>query len=660
MRLGVCYYPEQWDRSLWRDDAARMADLGLEVVRIGEFSWSRIEPSPDVFEWEWYDEAIGVLADAGLEIILGTPTATPPKWLVDKHPEILAHDAQGRPRRFGSRRHYCFSSTTYAREAQRITAAVAKRYGAHSAVTGWQTDNEYGCHDTVRSYSTAAAEAFRRWLDVRYGEIELLNKAWGTVFWSQTYRSFAEIDLPNLTVTEPNPSHVLDFYRFASDQVIAFNRMQTEIIRAHAPGRDIFHNFMGLFTDFDHFKLSEAIDVAGWDSYPLGFLDIGPYARDDKEKYMRQGHPDFAAFHHDLYRGCGRGRFAVLEQQPGPVNWARNNPAPAPGIVRLWTHEAAAHGAEILCYFRWRQAPFAQEQMHAGLLRPDGAPAAAYAEVKETSRELRTLAELKSEPATTKPATVALVFSYETQWMSKIQPQGSGWDYLRMAMEWYGAARQLGYNIDIVAQGAPLNGYDAILVPTLFHIDHNALDAFKNAGAPILFGPRCGSKTATMQIPEGLAPGLLQSLLPVKVSHSESFPDSYKLTGTFNGEDIVAKRWLDHFETDLTPAAHTNDGAGLLYQSDRFWLFSCCPDSDFLSLTLQAALKKSAYVEEAGQDGVRVRTSGTLCYAFNYGAHPVQLKGTSQDKGFELLLSQRDLAPYDVAVFRNPNQTKKP
>ena len=389
MRLGVCYYPEHWDPELWKSDAERMADLGLSIVRISEFAWARMEPEPGVFAWDWLDTAIGTLGEAGLEVMLGTPTATPPKWLMDKHDDILAYDRHGRPRRFGSRRHYCFSSETYREESARIVEAVAQRYGQNDTVTAWQTDNEYGCHDTVRSWSPMAEVAFRGWLEKRYSSVEALNKAWGTIFWSQTYRSFDEVDLPNLTVTEPNPSHVLDFYRFSSDQVVRYNQMQVDILRRLSPGRDIYHNFMGHFFNFDHFDVGRDIDVAGWDTYPLGFLDIGPYTQEEKRTFMRQGHPDFAGFHHDLYRGCGQGRWAVLEQQPGPVNWAQNNPAPAPGMLKLWTLEAYAHDAELLCYFRWRQAPFAQEQFHAGLLRVDDQPADGFAEAEDALRYRR-------------------------------------------------------------------------------------------------------------------------------------------------------------------------------------------------------------------------------------------------------------------------------
>lgn len=247
MQLGVCYYPEHWPAQQWASDARRMRENGLSFVRIGEFAWSRLEPRDGVYDFDWMRRVIDLLSEAGLGVVLGTPTATPPKWLVDKIPDMLAVDQWGRTRRFGSRRHYCFSSETYARECDRIVTALAREFGAHPGVVAWQTDNEYGCHDTVESYSQAAALAFRRWCEKKYGSIEHLNEAWGNVFWSMEYASFDEIDPPGLCVTEANPAHRLNFQRFSSDQVKRFNARQVAILRAHSQGRPIAHNFMGAF-----------------------------------------------------------------------------------------------------------------------------------------------------------------------------------------------------------------------------------------------------------------------------------------------------------------------------------------------------------------------------------------------------------------------------
>ena len=269
--LGVCYYPEHWPETMWADDAARMVQAGLSWVRIAEFSWSRMEPAPGDLQLDWLDRAIQTLGAAGLKVVLGTPTATPPRWMLDRHPDMLAVDEQGHVRKFGSRRHYCFSHTGYVQECVRIAGIMAKRYGRNPHVAAWQIDNEYGCHETTVSYSAPALQAFRQWLAARYGSIGALNAAWGNVFWSMDYDDFDQIDLPNQTVTEPNPAHVLAFRRFSSDQVVAFNKAQADVLRplTDAP---LLHNYMGRILDFDHFEVGADLDIATWDSYPIGFL----------------------------------------------------------------------------------------------------------------------------------------------------------------------------------------------------------------------------------------------------------------------------------------------------------------------------------------------------------------------------------------------------
>ena len=214
-----------------------------------------------------------MLGAAGLKVVMSTPTATPPKWLIDPHPDILPVGADGHARGFGSRRHYDFSSNAYFAASQRIVTLLAERYGNHPAVAAWQTDNEYGCHQTVVSYSPDAVARFRDWLRARYTTIDALNAAWGTVFWSMEYTSFEQIDVPVGTVTEAHPSHRMDYRRFASSEVARYNRMQVEILRRHAPGRVMVHNFMQNFFEFDHYPVAADLDAATWDSYPLGALE---------------------------------------------------------------------------------------------------------------------------------------------------------------------------------------------------------------------------------------------------------------------------------------------------------------------------------------------------------------------------------------------------
>jgi beta-galactosidase len=614
MKLGCCYYPEHWPEDMWASDAQRMADMGLSLVRIGEFAWSRLEPDPDQYDWDWLDRAIATLGEAGLQVILGTPTATPPKWLVDRMPDMVAVDAVGKPRKFGSRRHYCFSHRGYRKECHRIVNEMVKRYGDNPAVTAWQTDNEYGCHETTVSYSDAAAEAFRTWLAQKYDNVDALNKAWGNVFWSMEYRDFSEIESPNLTVTEPNPSHVLDYRRFASDEVRSFNQLQVDILREHAPGRDIIHNFMGFVTDFDHHDVGADIDIASWDSYPLGFLEQYWFGVEDKNAFARQGHPDIAAFHHDLYRGCCRdGRWAVMEQQPGPVNWARWNPIPLPGMVRLWTLEAAAHGAEFCSYFRWRQAPFAQEQMHAGLYRPDNVIAPGGEEAKQAAKELALL-DL-SEP--TDQAPVALVFSYEADWLFQTQPQGHDFRYIELAFEMYSALRQLGLNVDIVSPEADLEGYKMVVIPSLPILTAELVAKTAGLDVPVLFGPRSGSKTADLQIPPELPPGPLQDVLPVKVARVASMrPDMPGNPG----------RWSEEMEASRALDTMLENHQGAVFKRNNISYLSKWPKADLLETVFRNMGDDAGLTLKAMPPGLRIRQHERHIFAFNYGSSACDLQ----------------------------------
>ncbi|WP_204115567.1 beta-galactosidase [Shimia biformata] len=635
--IGTCYYPEHWPRDIWQEDARRMAEAGLTWVRIGEFSWSRLEPQPGQYDFDWLDQAISVLGAAGLKVVLGTPTATPPRWMLDRHPDMLALDAEGRPRKFGSRRHYCFSHEGYKAECARIVTLLAERYGNNPNVAAWQTDNEYGCHDTTVSYSAAARIAFQRWLRARYpgngndGDIAALNKAWGNVFWSMEYDSFDQIDLPNLTVTEPNPSHVLDFRRFSSDQVVVFNRLQVDIIRAHSDA-PIAHNYMGRITDFDHFKVGDDLDIASWDSYPLGFLEDRVKADDaHKRAYARQGDPDFQAFHHDLYRAVGRGRWWVMEQQPGPVNWAPFNPAPLPGMVRLWSWEAFAHGAEAVCYFRWRQAPMAQEQMHAGLLRPDSAEAEGLAEARQVAQEIADAPEV-----TVGLADVALIFDYQAVWAWQIQPHGRGMDYFDLVFDTYRALRQLGLSIDIVRPDGELTGYRMILAPGLMHMPDALKQAQKDSKALWVLGPRTGARDATMRAPIPLPPAL--SGQGLTVSRVESLRPDMPLPLETGGAVILYREFV---EGAFDVLERTKDDQPAVVVDGNLIYLCGWLDPVGMRRVLQRAADLVQIDTVDLPEGVRRRKTADECFWFNHTTEAAQVQGM-------------DLAPLSVVRVASP------
>jgi beta-galactosidase len=616
--LGVCYYPEHWPESIWASDAARMVEAGISWVRIGEFAWSRLEPQQGMFDFDWLDRAIATLADAGLKIVLGTPSATPPRWMLDRFPDMLADDAMGHPRGFGSRRHYCHSHAGYRNAAADMCRHLGQRYGRDPHIAAWQIDNEYGCHDTVISYSDAACRAFRDWLEQQYQSTDALNTAWGNVFWSMEYSTFDEIGLPNLTVTQANPAHELAFRRFSSDQVVQWNAAQVRALRplTNAP---LIHNYMGRVLEFDHFRLADDLDIASWDSYPIGFLSDrleGDAAH--KARYLQQGDPDMQAFHHDLCRAMNNGRWWVMEQQPGPVNWAPYNPAPLPGMVRLWSWEAFAHGAEVVSYFRWRQASFAQEQMHAGLLRPDDAEAEGLQEARQVADEMAAMPNVENAQA-----PVALIFDYASDWAWKTMPQGADFDYFRLVFETYRALRRKGLSVDILPPNSDtFHGYKLILAPGLATIPGALSTAMAQSGVPCLIGPRSNLVNDELSLSLPLGPNLPG--LDARVVRVESLPPSITRPVESGGAVV---HWTETLEGTAKVVMRGENGHALLVRAAGLHYLSGWPDTALWDRVLAMLAAQTDLTLVSLPQGLRLRDTGTYRFAFNYGPTSVTWSG---------------------------------
>ena len=432
------------------------------------------------------------------------------------------------------------------------------------------------------------------------------------------YADFNDIGLPNLTVTEANPAHVMAFRRFASDEVVSFNRLQTEIIRKHSAA-PIAHNYMGAVTDFDHFDVGADLDIASWDSYPLGFLsDRIPAPAEHKRRFVRQGDPDFQAFHHDLYRAVGRGRWWIMEQQPGPVNWAPYNPDPLPGMARLWAWEAFAHGAEAVCYFRWRQAPFAQEQMHAGMLRPDSAPAPAFDEAAIVARELAQMPEQG-----TARAEVGLMFDYASAWAWATQPQGRGFDHLWLVFHIYKGLRRLGLNVDILPPDtADLSAYPLVLAPGVATLSGPFLAALAAHKGQSIIGPRSNSKTVEFSTPVPLPPNLLG--LAATVARVESLPPDVPVPLSHGGNFL---HWREKLETSATVVEASEDGFPALIAAGGLHYLAGWPDEAALDRILTAACHRAGIDTDPLPEGLRRRDSATHRFWFNYNPVPVEWAG---------------------------------
>jgi beta-galactosidase len=401
---------------------------------------------------------------------------------------------------------------------------------------------------------------------------------------------------------------------------------------------------MGFFNDFDHWQLGESLDFAAWDSYPLGFLEAAFFSEAERERWRTTSHPDIASFHHDLYRTVGHGRFWVMEQQPGPVNWAPWNPAPASGMVRLWTIEAHAHGAEVVSYFRWRQAPFAQEQMHAGLNLPGrhefsggGREAAAAA------NDLMRLGDLPASAL----ADVAIVYDYEAHWVAGIQPHGADFRYPELVFRWYEAIRRFGLDVEFVPPGASLDRYSLVLTPSLPIVSAAAEAAFAAATGLVVFGPRSGSKTRDFSIPEELPPGPLQPLLRSRVVEVSSLRPGVKIEfhGAVSGH---AERWRELVETTADTFATFADGAPALIANGNFFYLACWPDAGALAALMRLLCRKAGLSTVDLPEEVRLRRRGEFTFAFNYGE-------TSWPAPFgrKPLIGDARVAPRSFSVWRS-------
>lgn len=637
MKLGVCYYPEHWPPERWAEDARLMRAAGLDYVRIGEFAWGLLEPEEGRFDWAWLDRAIETLAGAGLKLVLCTPTAAPPAWLSRGYPQTLPVDAQGHTRQFGSRRHYCANSPQYREHTRRIVRALGERYGSHPQLVAWQIDNEFDCHNTARCYCPRCAAAFREWLQQRYGTLAALNTAWGAAFWSQAYSDWAQIEPPVMTVAGSNCSHLLDYWRFSSDSVVAYQQIQLDLLRRYTDRR-ICTNLMGDLPYVDYHRLARNLDFIALDSYPTGFAEqMAPDLYQPGEPRPQGlafdlGDPYVTNFYHDLTRGLNPAPYWVMEQQAGSINWARLNPGVGEGAVRLWTWQALAGGAEAVMYFRWRACLYGQEQYHSGLLHHDASPDVGYRELLSMLAERAQMAEIAAGPL---PAPrVALLSDYDGLWAAQMQPHRQDYACSRAQFRLYTALQRLGIPCDIVSPRADLSRYALVLAPSLLVVEESVaanLRAYVQGGGNLVLGVRSGFKTASNQVTDLPLPGLLREMAGVTVTDWHALPDGVEYAlepswvgpATFWAERLILSQAGAHFSYPSGPfkgaAAFSEQvfGQGRCY----YWGWYPTPEQARAVLEWLAARLNIPRLAEV-PEGVIAQQRGRYTLLFNFTDRP--------------------------------------
>jgi beta-galactosidase len=493
--LGSAWYPEQWPESAWEEDLRLMQGHGANVVRIGEYAWSRMEPTEGQYEMDWLVRAVRLAGKYGMKVVIGTPTDTPPAWMTQKYPDTLQIDGNGKRLGHGGRRQFSISSQRYRQFAQIIVTKMAEAVKNEPNVIGWQIGNE----PTDESYDPEARAAWVAWLKQRYGTLDKLNEAWTTAYWSQTYTDWEQVPF---NTDKANPGWMLELKRFVTSQWRAFHRNQLDAIRAVIGDKQfITINFGGLgwANRFDRYEMNRDLDVTSWDDYVgMGHL-----------KAYRNGAT------HDLVRGWKRQNFWVMETQPGFVNWAPVSNMLYPGETRALAWQSVGHGADAVLYWQWRNALNGQETMHGSIVGPDGRPLPIYTEVQQIGRDFaKASAALKG---TTPISPVAILQDYPSRWAIDFQLHHKDYDQIETLLDYYQPLKDALGAVDMVeAAEAPLARYRLVVAPSLNVItDEMAkrLTDYVQGGGHLILGPRSGMKDEYNRLDTVRQPGPLAALL---------------------------------------------------------------------------------------------------------------------------------------------------
>lgn len=543
--LGVCYYPEHWERRFWAEDLDRMLAVGLRTVRIAEFAWSFIEPREGEYTFGFFDDFLNLAQEKGMQVIFCTPTATPPAWLTAKYPEALNADMDGHLIHHGSRRHYNYNSPKYQELCRNIVEISASHYGKHPAIVGWQLDNEFNC-EKDEFYSESDAEAFREFLKEKYGTLDALNKAWGTVFWNQTYTDWQEVWVPRRTNTDsPNPHLKLDYYRFISRSVCRFAQMQADILRKYLkPGDFITTN--GMFGNIDYQRMKrESLDVLMYDSYPnFGYALDGYNAGDPmKDRWWSRNLAEVRAVSPN---------FGIMEQQSGANGWntRMEAPSPRPGQMTLWTMQSIGHGADYIGYFRWRTAVFGTEMYWHGILDYSGRDNRRLREVGQIYEKIKKMQELAGSRY---EAKVGILKDYDNVWDAQVdrwhgRVESESQKGLFTAMQQAHVPFDYVY-MEGVAGAESLRQYDLLFYPhgSILTKERMAiLEEYVAGGGKLVMGCRTGYKDENGQCVMEHLPGLAAKLTGTDIpEYSFVAPDQNRVMADWEGTKIEAAVFND-------------------------------------------------------------------------------------------------------------------
>jgi beta-galactosidase len=514
MYLGVDYYPEHWDPSLFGEDIEKMKEMGVNMVRIGEFAWHLMEPSEGHYDFSFFDSVIERFKAEGIAVMFGTPTATFPAWLAKKHPDILLQDEHGHPKSFGGRRQYCYNSIAYQKYSLAIVEKLVTHYQNESGIVSWQIDNELGHEGSDMCYCNQCKLAFHSFLKKKYKSIDELNQRFGTIFWGQTYNEFDEIPVPKPTITVHNPALMLDWARFRSSSLSEFANMHVNLVKKlKGENQEVTTNLPGGFFGkwFDHNEFSRDLDFVSYDNYPVWGGLTEPVT------------PAFLSFTLGFIRGIKRENFWIVEQLMGAQGHDIIGYLPRPRQAQLWSYHAFAHGCSNMLYFRFRGMNRGAEQYCLGILDADNARSRKFYEVQEVFKEVRKHEKVFQAPI---KSDVAVLYDFDNVWSMRIQQQSSQLEFTNELMRLYQPFHDVNVSVDVLRVDHDFSAYKVVLVPVLTLVDEELaarLKTFTENGGTVIFSFRAGTKNKDNNIPFGeKTPYQLKELLGIEIDEAES------------------------------------------------------------------------------------------------------------------------------------------
>lgn len=643
MTIGVDYYPEHWDKSLWVQDADLMKQTGVKIVRLAEFAWCRLEPEEGKFDFEWLDEIIEILIRRGMQIVLCTPTNCPPLWFYEKYPEAVQTGKDGNKIGIGIRGHRCMNNPDFLYYAERIIRVMTERYGANKSIIAWQIDNEL---EANFCFCDHCIEKYRAWIKKKYASIKAVNQAYGNAMWSGEYSSWEQIRPPFGTYPDAwlNPSYMLDFNRYASHSVIEHINWQAQLIRQKCPDAKITTNVWfctNMPNFYDEFK---ELDFISYDNYPTTRLPDNP-----EENYSH-------AFHLDLMRGVKQDKFWIMEQLSGGLGcWAPMSRTPDPGMIKGYSLQAFAHGADTVVHFRWRCATGGAEMHWHGLIDHSNVPGRRFAEFADLCKEAENLSEMCD---TQIKSDVAILYSPEDEYAFKIQPQTGGMYYMEQPMQFHAAFTKYGVNVDVISQKADLSGYKIVVAPEMYMTDERVvknLYDFAEKGGIVILTNRSGVKDEYNKCIMEQLPTVYRNLIGAYVEEYDPLGYDKATIKMQDGTTYECGQWCDVLcpETAETLASYGSEfykGKAAITKNyfgkgKTYYFGTVCEKAVYYKLTQkildEAGVEYFSGVPENVEITTRTSQNKTVHFIFN---------NTKKEQSFSFKDREISLVPFEMKI----------